>query len=297
MIYIIWGHPGQGKSFFGTAMAVRGLEAGKKVFTNYPVFTGKKSSLIWRPEFAGLPNPPTRCTIIIDEAYRNYNSRKFAGFTIAEHTYFATNRHNELDIYLIAQNPARIDVTIREISQFILMKKVQIPILKFIIGFKAEFYEMLEDLSARKAGQKSHYAIEWIWWSKKIARAYDTHFYGIKDVSDFEGEPWVQPEEKQETVIKLKLPELKQKVHDYFYFWKITKELKNFEKFLIKNQDVLENQVPEIRKTKKRKGRNYAKMPFWAGFRVFCREEIFKSLTNYIEKHQRKQKFKPLFGK
>lgn len=41
MIYIIWGHPGQGKSYFGTAMAVRAMQQKKKFFQITPFLMGK----------------------------------------------------------------------------------------------------------------------------------------------------------------------------------------------------------------------------------------------------------------
>lgn len=284
LIYIIWGHPGQGKSYFGTAMAVRGLEEGRKVFTNYPVVYRGKSTYIWQPEFAGLPSPPTGATIVIDEAYRNYNSRKFSGFSVQEHTYFATNRHNNLEIYLIAQNPARIDVTIREISQFILMKKVQVPLLKFIIGFKAEFYEMIEDLSARKMGQESHYSVEWIWFSKKVANAYDTHFYGVKTNEEFIGTPWVEisPETSSRTSKKIKLPTMLTKVRtSIIEIWNRGPHWKSL-------FPLIENRIEELKWQKYFKSLpkiklitishpeiNYSKMPFWKGFFLFFKTEFW----------------------
>lgn len=193
MIYIVWGHPGEGKTYYCTLQAIQGLREGKTVFSNYPIFWNGKSSFKWKPEYASLSNPPTNAIIVIDEAYRDYNSRKFQSFTTEEHTYFATNRHNNLEIYLIAQNPARLDVAIREISQFILMKKYSI--FGFIIGFKAEFFEFLEDLSQRKKGAKdAHYHQEFCLFRKYIANAYDTHFWGKKNSEPFIGEPWTLPD-------------------------------------------------------------------------------------------------------
>lgn len=198
-IYIVWGHPGEGKSYNVTREALEGLKAGKAVFSNYPIIGGKNGELrsfIWKPEYASLANPPTNAIICIDEAYRDYNSREFKNFSVDVHTYFATNRHNGLEIYIIAQNPARIDVAIREISQFILCKKVRF--LRWILGFKLEYYEFIEDLSARKMGNReAYYRKEFHRFSKNVANAYDTSYYAIKNPVPFKGEPWKLPGDPQ----------------------------------------------------------------------------------------------------
>lgn len=198
-IYIVWGHPGEGKSYNVTREAVKALLDGKSVFSNYPIITGKNNeirSFIWKPEYAALQNPPTNAVICIDEAYRDYNSREFKNFSKEVHTYFATNRHNGLEIYIIAQNPARIDVALREISQFILCKKV--GFLRWILGFRLEYYEFIEDLSARKMGNReAFYRKEFHRFSKKVANAYDTAFYRIMNPEPFEGERWILPGENQ----------------------------------------------------------------------------------------------------
>lgn len=198
-VYIVWGHPGQGKSYSCTFFAIDAMRKGKPVFSNYPIVTPDgKSTMKWKPEYASLPHPPTNAVIVVDEAYRDYNSRKYQNFSTEEHTYFATNRHNNLDIYLVAQNPARLDVTIREISQFILCKKL--GFMGLVLGFKLEYFEFLEDLSRRKAGDKqAHYKVEYLLFRRKVAKSYDTKYYGINSAIPFKGELWQSVEGDKHT--------------------------------------------------------------------------------------------------
>lgn len=172
----------------------------------------------WKPDYARLPHPPVRAVIIIDEAYRNYNSRDFKNFSTEEHTYFATNRHNELEIYLIAQNPARLDVTIREISQFILCRKI--GFLSFILGFKLQYFEFMEDLSRRKAGDReAHYRTEFIRFSKTVAQAYDTHYFGINSPRPFVGELWIEEGDDEKDEPK-KPARITYSISDFYHFYR-----------------------------------------------------------------------------
>jgi zona occludens toxin (predicted ATPase) len=128
MIYIIWGFPGGGKSYFATRRAYHAMKAGKKVFTNYPVMYLQKPSLfqrflnifrkkenrreshvvssyVWKSSY--LKEYIVGALIIIDEAYRDYSSRNWQKFTEDIHTNFATNRHNDNDFYFIIVDVGR----------------------------------------------------------------------------------------------------------------------------------------------------------------------------------------------
>ena len=126
-VKIIFAAPGEGKSYYATKQAYDALKKGRVVFSNYPIITpAGLSSCIW--ESTHCHENVQDSLIIIDEAYRDMSSRDFKDFTKEEHTFFATNRHNNNDVLLLAQNPARIDVILREItSEFLFMRKVSIP--------------------------------------------------------------------------------------------------------------------------------------------------------------------------
>ena len=140
------------------------------------------------------------------------------------HTFFATNGHNDNNITLIAQNPARIDVVIREMCNgFLLVKKVQIPgiiwwayahlmnqILKGKYGtvnpsmsrplfFVIYNYLTEKDMASRKP--EAAYSAVRVWFNEAVAQAYNTHYFRTKGNAIYEGETWASV---------LKIPQLPQ---------------------------------------------------------------------------------------
>lgn len=202
MIYIIWAPPRQGKTFFATYRALREMRKTKKalkVYSNYPiiskepltlsqkvknVFRKKEnkipnkvlSSYVWRPEF--VYESIYDSMIVIDEAYMDYNSRKFQDFDADTHVFFATNGHNHNDIYLIAQSPARLDKIVREMTNvFYYVKKHTFPWSSNPLWFTVEGYLTEEDFVARRSNPDAVWTKEQLTLKKDVARAYDTHYY------------------------------------------------------------------------------------------------------------------------
>ena len=106
------------------------------MFTNYPIVdSDMRSSLVWSPDL--VHESIHDALIVIDEAYRDYNSRSFKNFSADEHTFFATNGHNNVDVVLIAQNPARVDVVIREMTNiYYFVRKFQLPFMSRPLWFR-----------------------------------------------------------------------------------------------------------------------------------------------------------------
>lgn len=181
MIYIIWAPPRQGKTFLATRIGVDAMTKKKnprRVFSNYPIIDRKTgiSSYVWTPE--KTYENVNGSIIIIDEAYRNYNSRNYRGFSVDDHTWFATNGHLGNDIYLIAQNPARIDTVIREMTnEFIFVEKFH-P-FEFLdwrpSWFKMSVYLSYEEFTmmGRLEPYLMYRQLAW----KRYADAYDTRYY------------------------------------------------------------------------------------------------------------------------
>lgn len=186
MIYIVDGPPGAGKSYFGTRIAVKALESGRRpCFTNYPVVFGKKSTFIW--DYSLISEPIQNAIIIMDEAYRDVSSRDFKKFTKDEHTFFATNRHNSLDIYLIAQHLNRVDVIIREMAnEIIRISKVAVPVIDYPLWFRADVY-----LDEAAYARKEIYCSYRYPFRRKYAQAYDTHFFRRKS-EPYQGITWLE---------------------------------------------------------------------------------------------------------
>ena len=196
VIYIVWAPPREGKTYYCTRWALRRLRSGKTVYTNYPIIDSSGlSSMVWSPEL--VHESIHDALIIIDEAYRDYNSRNFKSFTEDEHTFFATNGHNNLDIVLIAQNPARVDVVIREMTNvYYFVRKFELPFLSHPLWFRVLGF--LDETSMASRDPKQAYSSELVFFRRSVASAYDTHYFR-RGVSDYQGITW---REKLESDIK-----------------------------------------------------------------------------------------------
>jgi len=185
MIYIVWAPPRQGKTFYCTWLAIKELKKGKSVFSNYPIVHEEKklfkkpeilSTKIWKSDF--VYHDITDSTIIIDEGYRDFSSREFKKFDTDKHTFFATNGHNNNDIYVIAQNPARVDLIIREMTNvFIFVRKACFIGSDKPLWFRVEGFLSIEDFAQRYHNPNAVYTSMFLLPKRYIKKAYDTHYY------------------------------------------------------------------------------------------------------------------------
>jgi hypothetical protein len=188
MIYIYWAPPRKGKTYSCTADALENMEKFHKkrkkdpdfegrVLANYPILHPKLGFCdVWEPDCVYLPIYDSK--IYIDEAYRDFNSRKHKSFNDDEHLFFSTNGHNGNDINLIAQNPARIDLVIREmVDTFFFIKKTEIPIINRPLWFTLDAYLTEQDFAMRYMNKDACWNRSHRIFRKKIAKAYDTHYF------------------------------------------------------------------------------------------------------------------------
>jgi hypothetical protein len=187
MIYIVWAPPREGKTYFCTRWALGRLRKNQRVYTNYPIIDSSgRSSMVWTPDL--VHESIHDALIVIDEAYRDYNSRSFKSFSGDEHTFFATNGHNNLDIVLIAQNPARVDVVIREMTNiYFFVRKLSLPFVSRPLAFRVLGF--LDELSMSSRDPKMAYSSELVWFRKYVAQAYDTHYFR-KNSQEHTGITW-----------------------------------------------------------------------------------------------------------
>lgn len=196
MIYIIWAPPRKGKTYYATWIAIRALKniyKGKgnkrKVFSNYPIYHKKWGSSLYLDRDT-LKYDITDSVIIFDEAYRDFNSRTFFKFTKAEHTFFATNGHDNNDIYLIAHGIGRVDSVIREmVDTFFFVKKYGIPFVERPLFFNIEGYIDLIDIAQRHR-RNTVYSSFWLRFNKDVAESYNTHFFRKPDNPDVDFITW-----------------------------------------------------------------------------------------------------------
>lgn len=127
MIKIITGRPGSGKSYFGTRLAYKEMLKGRRIYSNLRISFRKgdkeytnynlNKNMIVDFQF------PEDSILIIDEAGFWFNSREFKKFKVEDFQFFSQHRHLNIDIYLIVQNIQRIDVSLRELADEIIISK------------------------------------------------------------------------------------------------------------------------------------------------------------------------------
>jgi hypothetical protein len=183
MIYIFWAPPRKGKTYTATAWALEYMKRIKKgrtsktqVFSNYPIYDKKLgSTLFWNAD--SIYYNITDSLIIIDEAYRDYSSRKWQKFSTDEHTFFATNGHNNNDIVFIVHGVNRLDPVIREMADsYYFIKKFQLPFMNRPLYFKIEVFVDEIAIAQRYSGHSRHGVI-YQRFKKRVAQAYNTHFF------------------------------------------------------------------------------------------------------------------------
>jgi len=204
MIYIFWAPPRAGKTYTATSWALdymKLIKKGKtnkdKVFSNYPIYDKKLgASLFWNAN--SINYNITDSLIIIDEAYRDYSSRKWQKFTTNEHTFFATNGHNNNDIVFIVHGINRLDPVIREMADsFYYVNKFSIPFMKHPLFFKIEVF-VDEIAIAQRYHSNSHHGVIYQRFKKRVAEAYNTHFFREIKEPDVNYLSWTEMANKKE---------------------------------------------------------------------------------------------------
>lgn len=196
MIYIIWAPPRKGKTYYATYWAISILKAiyknkGNKkfVFSNYPIHHKKYgSTLFWNKNSYQYNIHDS--VIIIDEAYRDYNSRKYHKFSTNEHTFFATNGHDNNDIILICHGIHRIDPVIREmVDTYYYVKKITFPFSEKPLWFIVEGF--LDEIEiANRYRYNTVYSKFFLRFKKEIGNSYDTHYFRKPDNEKFDLISW-----------------------------------------------------------------------------------------------------------
>lgn len=208
MIYIFWAPPRKGKTYTATAWALEYMQKIKKgrtskthVFSNYPIYDKKLgSTLFWNAN--SIYYNITDSLIIIDEAYRDYSSRKWQKFSTDEHTFFATNGHNNNDIVFIVHGVNRLDPVIREMADsYYFIKKLHLPFMRRPLYFKIEVFVDEIEISQRYS-KNSHHGVIYQRFKKRVANAYNTHFFREIVDPDLTYLSWVDMRNLDENDIK-----------------------------------------------------------------------------------------------
>lgn len=115
MIELVMGVPGSGKTFYCTYRAYKAIKRGQMVFSNYPIVGAYKITF---DDLINYTFPPNSL-VIIDEAGRWFNSRKWGELPDQVFDLFTLHRHLKLDLLVAVQNFARIDKALREVVEIV----------------------------------------------------------------------------------------------------------------------------------------------------------------------------------
>jgi len=217
-ISIYWAPMRQGKTFCVTDEVIEKLlEAKRQQFTNWPVVVRLQdgrvlSSKVWKPEYV------TACIvdadIYLDEAYRDFDCHDPKKFeSTGAHTFFATCGHNNNDINLIVQAPARIVLAAREIcTGYLLVRKTAWPwplwfvlaTLNNLIPNRAKLppnsprplyftiYNFLTEKDMASMKPDAAWSIRRVWFNERTASAYNTHYFRNEEEAPLNGKPWAE---------------------------------------------------------------------------------------------------------
>ena len=131
--------------------------------------------------------------IFIDESYKDFNSREYKTFSKDDHDWFATSGHNQNSVWLLTQNPQRIDTIIREVANFyVFVEKVEIPLLDIPLYFRLYYYRSEEEMRVSKYGLAEPWDYQRIWFNWYVASSYDTRFFRKNTELLYQGLTWLQ---------------------------------------------------------------------------------------------------------
>lgn len=230
-IHILVAPPSGGKSYMATLISREIFMEGKRrIYSNYPIRTrdGKHCSYVWEPSL--MHENLSGHVIILDEAHKYYWSRDFKSFTQADKDWWSTTGHNEVTVYVLTQELARIDCIITDKATMIWdIEKIQIPILEIPICFRVTQWPSKEAYSAASKGMlaKPPIAVKYMFFNQSVADMYDTHFFKSSFGPEYIGIRWDEYILKKDGVqMKPPYPTLVQRgglVFDHFYTLSINK--------------------------------------------------------------------------
>lgn len=219
-ILIKAGRPGFGKTYTATDEIIERLERGERVFSNFPVITPDKkyTSVVWEPWMTH--EYILDAWVYIDEAYTAFDSTERDSVDQETHTFFATNRHNDVNAVLIAQNVIRIAKKIREIATYEYVEKRDVPfplwypfsrIYRYLMkkGYNPLGYERPPHLGrprplwftiysfdseekAQRGDKKDAAFVTRRIFKMRTAQSYDTHYFRRDNESPYESVTWIK---------------------------------------------------------------------------------------------------------
>jgi hypothetical protein len=179
------------------------MKKGVRVVTNFPVFVKgyHETGYSYKWDKSLCYENINDTVFIIDESYRDFNSRNYKDFTTEEHTFFATSGHNGNDFYFLVQNVNRLDKVIREVANYFLdIWKISIPLTNgYPLLMVCEWFYSLERLESRWMTRKGAFKVQRYMLKRKIAKAYDDKYFRKEESPDLVIERWEPKEDNSPT--------------------------------------------------------------------------------------------------
>lgn len=216
MIRAITGMPGGGKTVFLAHIAKKELKKGRPVYSNIAI---KGTYKITFDDLLTYTFP-IGAVILIDEAGRHFNSRRWKELPDEIFDLFTLHRHLQLDMYVCAQNFGYIDAQLRKVIELTYWAK-NLPILPF---FRYEGYYDLEKLG----NMKNPDVTTIVWKTRKLYHMYDTHSMSAvyHDKETIPDNAWFKYPAPYKSIVKILWQKLRIKVKRKWYKrkWHIKQE-------------------------------------------------------------------------
>lgn len=170
------GRRGTGKSLAATDLILRRLDAGELVYANYPVSLWKHGREVARAGYVGSLLdciPVENATIVIDEASTWCNAREWARVPSSIVSGWQQSRKRSVQWVFTAQHESRVDVTIRELVDWVVICRRSLLVPRWVPFFSLT-QTYLEDITEarRHAGGRRY----WRWYSRRVFDAYATEY-------------------------------------------------------------------------------------------------------------------------
>ena len=172
-VYILYGLPGAGKSYYLACLADDYRRAGYPVACNYPIKRTHKLA----PENINTDLLLSNSVLLIDEAHSIFNSRGFKNFSRQMHEFFSMHRHLGNRLVLATQHPARLDVVIREIADsFIYLSTFKIGSRPILLTARWYYEDPCRSSNVDMDRLLVPYRTERRLYSRRIMSTYDTFY-------------------------------------------------------------------------------------------------------------------------
>jgi len=204
-LFALIGKPGSGKSYCATKIGLDRMKEGRTVFSNFSIVSvdGKYCSRVIEGVTSTgevietikklMRQNLTRCVLIFDEAHLFWWSRDFKRFTQEDKNFFTFLAQHEIEVYYIVQHENRMDTIANDCATLYgVVEKLIIPFIDMPLRFTITWWSD-EELIRQSIRDSSivPYLIEHFWFSKDVASAYDTRFFGHDERPRYQGISWI----------------------------------------------------------------------------------------------------------